>query len=289
MPGVRIVTDSTCDLPPELVREYNITVVPMVIYLGNETYLDRVDITPEEFHRRLSNAAYNGLNISTSHPSTETFEELYKQILKEGESVISIHHSAKLGSTFNAAIEARNAILAPTSQIAVIDSMSASFGLGIIALEAAKRAKQGALHAELVGAVNRMIFQTHVIFFTETMQFLQTSGRINTKAQAALGPTPTTNFRPLLRLEDGLIVPFERTRTRTKALEGLSEFIEDFPHIEEMAIMHSNSPNDVETLLNRVAPIFPRDQVFVCLFSPVLAAHLGPGAMGVTVYEGGVF
>jgi len=288
MPGIRIVTDSTCDLPAELVREYNIVVVPLFVHINNEVFLDRVDITPEEFHRRLSNWSPNTPLPITQHPTQETFETLYKKLLKEGDYIISIHHSAKLGKTFQTAVAARNAILAPSSQIAVIDSLSASFGLGIIVLEAAKRAKQGLRMAELVSIINRMIFQTHVIFFTETMQYLQHGGRIN-KASAALGATPSTNFRPLLRLEDGQIVPFERTRTRTKALEGLCEFVEDFPHIEEMAIMHSNSPNDVETLLTRISPIFPRDKVFVCLFSPVLAAHLGPGAMGVTVYEGGVF
>ncbi len=289
MPGVRVVTDSTCDLPAELARDYNITVVPTYVHIGDETYQDRVDITPEEFQRRLSSASVSAIPITTSHPQSEIFEEYYKQILKEGDSIISIHHSAKLGGTFQAAVAARNNILAPTSQIGVIDSLSASFGLGIIALETAIRASQGIHHAELVSMVNRMIFQTHVIFFTENMQYLHNSGRINSKAQAALGPTPATNFRPLLRLEDGIIVPFERTRTRTKALEGLCEFVEDFPHIEEMAIMHINSPNDVETLLNRIAPIFPRERIYVVPFSPGLATHLGPGSMGVTVYEGGVF
>lgn len=288
MPGIRIVTDSTCDLPAELVREYNITVVPLFIHINGETYRDGVDITSEEFHRRLNNWPSNQPLPTTSHPHSETFENIYKRILKEGDYIISIHHSAKLGGTYQAALEARNAILAPSTQIAVIDSLSASFGLGIIVLETAKRIRQGMRLPELVSVVNRMIFQTHVIFFTETMQYLQHGGRIS-RVSAALGATPTTNFRPLLRLEDGQIVPFERTRTRTKAIEGLCEFIEDFPHIEEMAIMHSNSPNDVETLLSRVAPIFPREKVYVCLFSPVLAAHLGPGAMGVTVYEGGVF
>ncbi len=288
MPGVRIVTDSTCDLPSDLVKQYGIIVVPLTVHIGSETYLDRIDLSVEEFHRRLSNWPSHLPLPSTSRPREEVFEELYKQILKEGESVISIHHSSKLGNTFSAAMSAKNNILAPSTQIAVVDSLSASFGLGIIALEAAKRAKAGAHQVELVRLVNRMIYQTHVIFFTDTMQFLANSGRMG-KAQAALGPTPTSNFRPLLRLEDGYIVPFERTRTRTKAIEGLCEFIEDFPHIEEMAIMHSNSANDVETLLNRVAPIFPREKVFVGLFSPVLAAHLGPGSMGVTVYEGGVF
>jgi DegV family protein with EDD domain len=288
MPGVRIVTDSTCDLPQDLAREYGIIVVPLQVNINGETYLDRVDLSAEEFHRRLSNWPGHLPLPSTSHSGQEIFEDLYKQVLKEGESVISIHHSAKLGSTFAAAVAAKNSILAPTTQIAVIDSLSASFGLGIIALEAAKRARKGAHHVELVRLVNRMIYQTHVIFFTDTMQYLTAGGRIN-KAQAALGPTPTTNFRPLLRLEDGQIVPFERTRTRTKAIEGLCEFIEDFPHIEEMAIMHSNSANDVETLLTRIAPIFPRERVYVGMFSPVLAAHLGPGSMGVTVYEGGIF
>ncbi len=289
MPRVRIVTDSTCDLPPELVHKYGIQVVPLYVNINGETYLDRLDISAEEFHRRLANWPSNLDLPTTSHPTVETFEELYKKILKDGDSVISIHHSSKLGATYQTAVQARNNILAPTSQVTIIDSQSASLGLGFIALEASKRAKQGALHPELVSAVNRMVFQTHVIFFTETMQHLQQSGRINSKAQQALGPTPPSNFRPLLRLEEGLIVPFERTRTRTKAIEGLCEFIEDFPYIEEMAIMHSNSPNDIETILTRIAPIFPREKVYVAQFSPVLATHLGPGAMGVAVYEGGVF
>ena len=289
MPRVRIVTDSTCDLPPELVHKYAIQVVPLYVNINGETYLDRVDISTEEFHRRLETWPSSLDLPTTSHPTVETFEELYKKILKEGDSIISIHHSSKLGATYQTAVQARNNILAPTTQVTVIDSQSASLGLGFIALEAAKRAKHGVMHPELVSSVNRMVFQTHVIFFTETMQHLQQSGRINSKAQQALGPTPPSNFRPLLRLEEGLIVPFERTRTRTKAIEGLCEFIEDFPYIEEMAIMHSNSPNDIETILTRIAPIFPREKVYIAQFSPVLAAHLGPGAMGVAVYEGGVF
>lgn len=289
MARVRIVTDSTCDLPPELVRDFGIQVVPLRVTINGETYLDRVDITAEEFHRKLSFWASSTSLPETSHPPVEAFEEIYKKILKAGDTVISIHHSAKLGGTYQAALQARSNILAHTSQVTIIDSLSASFGVGVVAVEAAKRALQGVMHTELVSAVNRMVFQTHVIFFTETMQFLQHSGRINSKAQQALGPTPASNFRPLLRLEEGLIVPFERTRTRTKALEGLCEFIEDFPYIEEMAIIHSNSPNDIETILTRIAPIFPRDRVNICYFSPVLAIHLGPGAMGVAVYEGGIF
>ena len=289
MPRVRIVTDSSCDLPPELIHEYGIQIVPLHIIINDETYLDRIDITAEEFHRRLANWPATTPMPNTSHPSVETFEELYKKILKAGDSVISIHHSAKLGGTYQAAVQARNNILAPSSQVTVIDSLSASFGVGVIAMEAARRAKQGVMHTELVSSVNRMVFQTHVIFFAETMQYLHKSGRINSKAQQALGPTPPNNFRPLLRLEEGLIVPFERTRTRTKAIEGLCEFIEDFPHIEDMAIIHSNSASDIETIVTRIAPIFPREKVFVCQFSPALAIHLGPGAMGVAVYEGGVF
>ncbi len=289
MPRVRVVTDSTCDLPPELIHEYGIHVVPLFVNINGENYLDQQDISAEEFHRRLANWPAKLDLPTTSHPPVEVFEELYKKILKAGDTIISIHHSSRLGGTYAAAVQARNNILAPSSQVTVIDSLSISFGLGVIAVEAAKRAKRGALHAELVSAVNRMVFQTHVIFFTETLQYLQQSGRINPKAQQALGPTPPTNFRPLLRLEEGFIVPFERTRTRTKAIEGLCEFIEDFPHIEEMAIIHSNSPNDIETILTRIAPIFPRERVYICQFSPVLATHLGPGAMGVAVYEGGIF
>lgn len=284
MAGVRIVTDSTCDLPQRIVDELGITVVPLYVHFGDKTYLDRVELPAEEFHRRLQSS---NILPTTSHPPVAAFEEVYRRILREGDSIISIHHSAKLGATFATAQAARNAILAPPSQLAVIDSLNAGFGLGFIAMEAAKRAQAGAFLPDLVSVVNRMIFQTHVIFFTETLQYLQHGGRMSKAAQQMTSSSST--FRPLLRLEDGVIVPFERTRTRAKAIEGLCEFIEDFPHIEEMAIMHSNSPNDVETILQRIAPIFPREKVFVGQFAAVLGAHVGPGAMGVTVYEGGLF
>jgi DegV family protein with EDD domain len=287
--AVRIVTDSTCDLPPELVREYGIIVVPLNVHIGEETYLDRVELTTEEFHKKLANWPTNCPLPTTSRPHEEVFEEIYKKLLKGGDTVVSLHHSSKLGNTYQSALNARNNIMVTNAQVAVIDSLSASFGLGFIVIEAAKRAKKNMMHPELVRAINRMIYQTHVIFFTESLNYLWSSGRIPKSQQAALGPTPNGSFRPLLRLEDGVIVPFERTRTRTKAIEGLCEFIEDFPHIEEMAVMHSNSLNDVETLLNRVAPLFPREKVYICQFSPVLAAHLGPGSMGVIVYEGGNF
>lgn len=289
MPRVRIVTDSTCDLPQELVQQYGIQVVPIQIHINGETYLDRQEISAEDFHKRLATWPTNTALPTTSHVPAEVFEDIYKKILKSGDTVISIHLSSKLSQTYQMAVQARNNILASSSQVTIIDSQSASFGVGIIAAEAAKRAKQGMLHAELVSAVNRMVYQTHVIFFTESLQYLQNSGRINPKAQQALGPTPPNNFRPLLRLEEGLIVPFERTRTRTKALEGLCEFIEDFPYIENMAIIHSNSPNDIETILTRIAPIVEREKIYICQFSPSLAIHLGPGAMGVAVYEGGIF
>jgi DegV family protein with EDD domain len=289
MPRVRIVTDSTCDLPPDVVQQYGIHVVPVQIHINGETYLDRQDISPEEFHKRLSNWPADLPFPTTSHVKADTFEELYKKILKTGDTVISIHLSSRLSQTHQMAVQARNNILASSSQVTIIDSQSASYGVGIIAQEAAKRAKQGMHHTELVSVVNRMVYQTHVIFFTETLQYLQNSGRINPKAQQALGPTPPSNFRPLLRLEEGFIVPFERTRTRTKAIEGLCEFIEDFPYVEDMAIIHSNSHNDIDTILTRISPIVPREKIHICQFSPSLAINLGPGAMGIAVYEGGVF
>ena len=155
--------------------------------------------------------------------------------------------------------------------------------LGFMALNAAKSAAAGESLDDIAEQVRGMIPQTHILFFVDTLDYLQRGGRIG-KAQALM--SNMLNVKPLLRLEDGEIQPVERLRTRAKALERLYEFVADFPKIEEMAILYSTTPNEANTLAKRIDPVFPRPRIQLLPYGPVLGVHVGPGAMAVVVYEG---
>jgi DegV family protein with EDD domain len=155
--------------------------------------------------------------------------------------------------------------------------------MGSVVIAAAKAAREGAGAEEISRLIHTMIRHTHVVFFVDTMEYLEGSGRL-TLAGAVLGSMQ--RIKPLMILDEGEIVPYERTRTRAKAIEGLFTFVEDFPRVEEVTVHYATTPEDVEKLLEKVDPIFPRGRVQIARFGAAVAAHLGPGTMGVTVFEG---
>ncbi len=280
MARVKIMTDSTADLPADLVQELNITVVPSYIHFGDQTFRAGVDITNEQFYRRL---AEGGPYPYTSSPPPSVFEQYYRQFSREYEGVLSIHLSHKFSSIFKSATMARDKLPASLTRVEVIDSTSTSLGLGLIVLAAARAAQAGGSVEEVHRIVMHMIQHTHVVFFVDSIEYLERSGRLS-QATAMLGSMQ--RIKPLLILDEGEIVPYDRTRTRAKAIEGLFTFIEDFPNVEQVAIMHSTTPDDVEKLLEKIDPIFPRERVMVAEYGPTLGVHLGPNTMGVAVYEG---
>ncbi|MBM3133840.1 MAG: DegV family protein [Chloroflexi bacterium] len=279
MARVKIVTDSTSDLPPALVKEWDITVVPLLIHFGSETYVDRVNISEEQFFARLTASP---LLPTTSPPSVKAFQDVYAKLSQTTDAILSVHISSKLSATYAAAVAAREA-LTNRCRIVIVDSTLTSMALGFMALNAAKAAAAGESLDDIAEQVRGMIPQTHILFFVDTLDYLQKGGRIG-KAQALM--SNVLNVKPLLRLEDGEIYPVERLRTRAKALERLYEFVADFPKIEELAILYSTTPNEANTLARRIDAIFPRQRIQLLPYGPVLGVHVGPGAMAVVVYEG---
>ncbi len=280
MGSVKIITDSTCDVPDYLLKQYEITVVPLLIQIGEATYLDRRELGSQELFRRLPLATL----ATTLPPTLDSFEQAYRAINRAGDSALVITLSSKLSDTYQTAMRARESVGGRTAaNIAVIDSLSTSMGLGLMVLAAAKAAARGNLGlSELTAFVTRMVGQTHVVFFVENYEYLTRGGRA--ARIAPLLEQATTRY--LLRLDEGQIVPFERARTRAKAIEGLYNFVEDFPHVEEMAVLHNGVPHEVEQLLTRIHPIYPRERVLVTEYSAALGTHLGPNALGPAVSEG---
>jgi DegV family protein with EDD domain len=280
MPGVKIVTDSTADIPPALARELDIEIVPLYVNFGEETYRAGVDITNEQFYRLLNESS---APPTTTAPPTIVFEQTYRRLAQQHESIISIHISSHLSTAYKAAAQARERLPVSLARIDVVDSHSASMGLGLTVLTAARLAKVGVPVDQIMREVHHRVQHTHSVFFVDTIEYLDRSGRVSMTSNLI---SSMSRIKPLLLLDEGHIVPYERTRTRAKAIDGLYTFVEDFPNVHEIAVMYSTTPEDVEKLLDKLMLIFPRDQVLIAEYGPTLGAHLGPGAMGVAAYEG---
>ncbi len=282
MSPIRVVTDSTCDLPESLIREYGITMIPVTVYLGDQEYLDRASLSTEALLRAV---AAGGPRPGTAPPTVAAFEQVYRGLQARGgcDGLVSIHVSARLSGTYNNALMARDAFLNNSCPVGVIDSQAASMGLGMIVLAAAQRAAGGAGWNAVMQTAQRMVSQTHVAFFVDSIEPLAHGGRI-----AKLAPLVDTllPLKPLLRLDDGQIVLLERTRTRHKALDSLFGFVEDFPTIARLAVLYGASTTEVDNLVARLETLCPRARIDVVQYGPANAVYLGPGAVGVAVYEG---
>jgi DegV family protein with EDD domain len=280
MSNVRVVTDSTADIPEQLRQAAGIEVVPLSVLFGTEAYKDKVEISHDEFIQRLKTV---GRTLpTTAAPSPGQFEEVYSRLADEGaEGIVSVHLSEKLSGTIAAARIAAESV-ADRVKVEVLDSRSISLGLGFLALEGARIAAQGGDLETVAEAIRRMAPNIHIIFFADTLEFLQKGGRIG-RAAAIAGSI--LSLKPLMRLDEGAVVPHERTRTRSKAIDGLVRFAKDFPHIRQMGALRSGD-GDIQALLDRLnagIPGIPRDRIIMTDLSPVIAVHLGPGALGVII------
>ncbi len=276
---VKIVTDSTSDLPPEVAQELGITVVPLYVRFGKESYRDGVDLSAEEFYRRL---VQGDIFPSTTAPSPGDFTQVYQRLAQETDEIISIHISTKLSSTCNAALLGRED-LNRGCRVEVVDSLLASMGCGLLAIVAAKAAAEGAGLDEIVEMARRVIPRTHFFGLVDNLEYLHKGGRIG-RAQAFLGTK--LRVKPILAVRDGEVRPVERVRTISKALDRLCELVKERQPFKEMAVLYSTTPEGADQLMARLAPLFPREKMYKSVFGPVIGTYLGPGTLAVTLMEG---
>ncbi len=218
-----------------------------------------------------------------SPPSVGTFERIYANLHARTDEVLSIHISGRLSQTLNHAERGAESLLGRCS-IMVVDSLTTSLGLGILAKAAAKAAQDGADLDEIVRIVRGMIPHIYLVLYVDQMDYLERGNRVG-RAQAILGTM--LNVKPLLFVEDGEIIPLEKVRTHEKAIEKLFEFVAEFSELEQAAIVQRipNPTEETNMLLERLEPIFPDMEFPIIQYGPVLASHIGPSAMGVVVYE----
>jgi DegV family protein with EDD domain len=272
---IKIVTDSSCDLPPALEAQHGITIVPLSIRFGDQEFVDRRDLTPKEFWAR---CAASPVLPETAAPSPGAFEEAFRSAVGGGATgIVCINLSADLSATFQAAELAAKAV-ADEVPIKVIDSRTLTMGLGNLCLSAARVAEAGGTIDEVVADVERRIPLTRTYAALDTLENLKKGGRIG-GAQAMLGSM--LSIKPIIDITGGKVEQEAKQRTRSKSLRYLAEKVASHAGIENLAVMHGDAP-DLEEMLDLLAAHFPREQIVVGDLGAVIGAHGGPRTMGVT-------
>lgn len=243
--------------------------------------LDGVTVHGDEFYRRLQSG---GVLPKTSQPSAGVFAEVYRELAGHGiKAIVSIHISSKVSGTFNSAVQAR-AELGKTVPIEVVDTLQASMGLGLIAIEAAKAASQGMVWNEVAALARGLASSARFFGLIETLEYLHKGGRIG-RAQMLLGSL--LKIHPILTLQDGIAHPLERARTRSKGLERMKAITRESAPLRALSVLYSTQPQEAERLAGELKDVAPRGGITIAQFGPVLGTYLGPDAMGVALLRAG--
>jgi DegV family protein with EDD domain len=270
---IRIVTDSTCDLPESIVDEYGITVIPLYINVGGQSYLDGVDLSRGEFYTRLPSFP---VPPTTAVPGHETFARTYRDLAAKGATkILSLHISPTLSGMLDVArTAAREVTEVP---VTVLDSRQSSLGLGFAVLVAARAAAEGRSMADILALLEDQIPRTYVFAALDTMEYLRRSGRVNDLV-ANIGDL--LKIKPLLKMNDG-VASSERVRTQRRAYQRLIQLVHDLGSVEQLALVHTNAADRAEALWDQARHLFAhiKDPLSVDV-TPVLGVHLGPGAVG---------
>jgi DegV family protein with EDD domain len=248
--------------------------VPLKICFGDEELVDRVDLTPAEFWARCATSA---VLPSTAAPAPGAFEEVFRAAAAAGApGVVCVMLSSKLSATGESAQAAARAV-ADVVPVRVVDSLSVTLGLGMIAVESARRAAAGAALDEVVALAEDMAARTKVFGSLDTLEYLKKGGRIGA-AQALLGSI--LSIKPVIEVVDGKVEPGPKQRTRARSLRWLADQVVAVPGAEHLAVLHGDAP-DVEALVALLAPHFPRERIVIGQLGAVVGAHTGPRTIGV--------
>jgi DegV family protein with EDD domain len=272
--GIRVVTDSSCDLPPQLVEAHGISVVPLSIRFGDDEFVDQVELSTDAFWAKV---AESSTLPETAAPAPGAFEACFRELMERGATgIVCVNLSSHLSGTMQSAQVAAAAVAAECP-VQVIDSQSASMGLGNLCLTAARRAADGDSLESIVAEVTNRRDRTRLFATLDTMEHIRKSGRIG-NARALLGSMHS--IKPVIEIRAGVVDEAGRVRTRSKALKLLAAKAAEQP-IEHLAVLHANAP-DLDDLLDLLDPIFPRDEIVTGAIGPVIGTHAGPRVIGVT-------
>jgi DegV family protein with EDD domain len=278
---IKIVTDSSAHLPAEDYARWDITVVPLKVIFGEQTYREGIDLSNGDFYRLLRESRELP---TTTQPSAGEFLEVYRRLTDAGHSIISIHLSSKLSGTYSSAAAARD--LLPDRDITVVDTPWISHALGMLAREAARAAQAGQSKDEILALIHQLSEKLNIIFVVDTLEYLQKGGRIG-GAQALVGTL--LKIKPILQLENGRIEPLDKVRTKQAAVRRLIEVMDERVNHNygvHVGILHGEAPEEARALEAEVRRRFKIDELYLAEVGPVVGTHTGPGVVGVAFYNG---
>jgi DegV family protein with EDD domain len=273
---VRVVTDSVADIPPQIVQELGISIIPVLVRFGEDTYRDGIDMTTDQFYARLVSSK---IMPTTSVPSLDMFARTYARLAEETDEILVIMLSSKLSGLYNAALQSA-ALVEGKCRIVIVDSKQAVMAQGFVVIKAARAARDGASLNEILEIVDQNLPRVEMRAAFDTLEYLQRGGRIG-RAQAFMGSMLRVN--PIITLKDGVVEPAGRARSRSKAIDHLYEFAAGYSHIEELAVEGAACPDDVELMVERLSAVFPRERILRSRTTPVIGTHTGPGLLLVAV------
>jgi DegV family protein with EDD domain len=283
MPDVAVVTDSCASIPAKLIQTLNIHSIPYFIHRGQEVLQDLVTIDAESFYRWLPTAT---ALPTTASPGPGDYLAKYKELAQQGvNEIISIHMTSKGSAAYQAARTARDMILEnlPSLQIEIIDTLNVAMCHGWIAIEAARKALKGARLDKIVNRVRELIPITHMIQTADTLKYLHMGGRIG-RATHLVGSL--LNIKPLIGMEDGVIVALGKARSRQRAYQSMVEFVENKVGDQaiKIAYVHAAALSEVEKLKEMIESKLTIAESITAELSPALGVHSGPGTTGLCFF-----
>ncbi|MEE2881277.1 MAG: DegV family protein [Chloroflexota bacterium] len=276
--AIKIVIDSTADMPSALVQEYGITVVPLNVHFGTEVFRDSIEISPDEFYKRLASSPKLP---TTSQPTVGDFLEVYQELSNTTDEIVSIHVSDKLSGTLNSANQAKGQYTGK-ARIEIVDSEHVSMGLGMVAIAASKAAQGGASIEDVVKEAKQTISKVQFVGLVDTLEYLEKGGRIG-KAQALVGSI--LRLKPLLTVKNGEVHPLEKIRTRSKGIDRLCDIVKEHAPLESLAVVYTTTPDDAAQLADRLRPLVPSGDIPISQVGPVVGTHAGPGVLGISLTQ----
>ncbi|HUT68504.1 MAG TPA: DegV family protein [Dehalococcoidales bacterium] len=273
---VKVVTDSVSDISTAIAAELGITVVPLNIAFNGYAYRDGVDMTTDEFYKKLE---YEEIHPTTSTPAPQVFAEAYDRLADETDGILVITIGRKLSATGDSAFKGIEA-MKKKCRVKVVVSGFAMMAEGLLAIAAAKAARDGAGLDELVKLSRHNISRVGLRIAFDTLEYLKRGGRIG-KAQALMGSMLGIN--PILGIKDGEVFPFGRERSRAKAIDHLYDFVAGYSKIDELAAEDATTPDETSAFVKRLGAVFPEERIYLSKVSPVIGTNVGPRAIGVAV------
>jgi DegV family protein with EDD domain len=276
---VVVITDSTADIPQQLLKEVDVHIAPQVLIMGDQTWRDGVDIDSHTFYELLQTSSHFP---STSQPSVTDFVELFVELSKHASGIVAVVVSDELSGTLNSAQMAAASL--PDIPIEVVDSRAVSMQLGFTVLAAARAAAAGKSLQAVADAARALIGRVYIYFVVDTLEYLHRGGRIGA-ASRLIGSA--LSLKPLLEIKDGIVTPLARVRTRRKALDKALDLVQaqlSEGDIVHMAVMHINAPQEAESFRDELEARFHPVEMLEAECGPVIGAHAGPGTVAVAFY-----